>query len=122
MDSRLGPTLGQFFLSFYEKNWLKNYPYEYKPVSYKRYVDDTFLLFRPKDHIENFQGYLNCQHLSIKFTSEIEENKSISFLDIKISRVLKALFLYLISRICYLRYYLELINYVLILNYFIKRY
>ena len=36
--------------------------------------------------------------------------------------ILIALFLYLISRIWYLRYYLELLNYVLILNFFIKRY
>ena len=40
-----------------------------------------------KDHIEKFQCYLNCQHPNIKFTSEIEENNSISFLDIKIRRV-----------------------------------
>ena len=35
---------------------------------------------------KKFQGYLNCQHPNIKFTSEIEENNSISFLDIKIRR------------------------------------
>ena len=50
-------------------------------------VDDTFLLFRSKDHIEKFRGCLNCQHLNIKFTSKIEEKNSISFLDIKIRRV-----------------------------------
>ena len=46
----------------------------------------TFLLFRSKEHIEKFCLYLNCQHPNIKFTSEIEENNSISFLDIKINR------------------------------------
>ena len=46
---------------------------------YRRFVDDTFLLFRSKEHIEK-------QHANIKFTSEIEENNSISFLDIKINR------------------------------------
>ena len=69
------------------KIWLKNCSYEFKAVIYKRYVDDTFLLFRSKDHIEKFQGYLNCQHPNIMFTSEIEVNNSISFLDFKISRV-----------------------------------
>ena len=87
MGSPLGPTFANVFLSYYEQIWLKNFPYEFKPVIYKRYIDDTFLLFRPKDHIEKFRGYLNCQHPNIKFTSEIEENNSISFLDIKISRV-----------------------------------
>ena len=67
--------------------WLRNCPYGFKPVIYKRFVDDTFLLFRSKDHIEKFRAYLNCQHPNIKFTSEIEENNSISFLDIKVSRV-----------------------------------
>ena len=45
------------------------------------------MLFRSKDQTEKFRGYLNCQHPNIKFTSEIEENNSISFLDIKVSRV-----------------------------------
>ena len=87
MGSPLGPTFANIFLSYYEQIWLKNCPYEFKPVIYKRYVEDTFLLFRSKDRIEKFRGYLDCQHPNIKFTSEIEENNSISFLDIKISRV-----------------------------------
>ena len=87
IGSPLGPTFANIFLSYHEETWLKNCPCEFKPVIYKRYVDDTFLLFRSKDHIEKFRGYLNCQHPNIKFTSEIEENNSISFLDIKVSRV-----------------------------------
>ena len=86
MGSPLGSIFANIFLSYYEQMWLKNCPCEFKPVMYKRYVDDTFLLFRSKDHIEKFQGYLNCEHPN-KFTSEIEENNSISFLDIKVSRV-----------------------------------
>ena len=87
MGSPLAPTVANIFLSYYKQIWLKNCPYEFKPVIYKRYVDDTFLLFRSKDHIEKFRGYLNCQHPKIKFTSEIEENNSISFLGIKVGRV-----------------------------------
>ena len=45
------------------------------------------MLFRSKEHIDKFRCYLNCQHPNMKFTSEIEENNSISFLDIKIRRV-----------------------------------
>ena len=44
------------------------------------------MLFRSKEHIEKFRLYLNCQHPNIKFTSEVEENNSICFLDIKTSR------------------------------------
>ena len=46
----------------------------------------TFLLFRSKHHIEKFRNYLNRQHKNIRFTSETENENSISFLDIKISR------------------------------------
>ena len=47
---------------------------------------DTFLLFRTKDHNEKFKSYLNKQHKNIQLTSESEENDSLSFLDITITR------------------------------------
>ena len=49
-------------------------------------MSDAKTSFRSKEPIEKFRLYLNCQHPNIKFTSEIEENNSISFLDIKINR------------------------------------
>ena len=54
MGSPLGPTLANFFLCYHEKIWLENCPSEFKPVIYRRYVDETFLLFRSKHHIEKF--------------------------------------------------------------------
>ena len=86
MGSPLGPTLANVFLCYHEKIWLQNCPSEFKPVIYRRYVDDTFLLFRLKHHIEKIRNCLNCQHKNIKFTSETENENSISFLDIKITR------------------------------------
>ena len=86
MGSPLGPTLANVFLSYHEKIQLQNCPSEFKPVIYRTYVDDTFLLFRSKYHIEKFRKYLNCQHKNIRFTSETKNENSISFLDIKISR------------------------------------
>ena len=56
-------------------------------LSFKNDMLMTFLLFRSKDHIGKFRCYLNCQHPNIKFTSEIDKNNSISFLDIKITRM-----------------------------------
>ena len=61
-------------------------PPEFRPVIYKRYVDDTFLLFQNINQIEKFKYYLNLQHANIKVTYEIEMNNSLSFLDIKIVR------------------------------------
>ena len=42
MGSPLGPTFANAFLCFHEQIWLD----EFKPVYYRRYVDDIFVLFR----------------------------------------------------------------------------
>ena len=86
MGSPLGPTLANVFMCHFENIWLQNCPSHFKPIVYRRFADDTFLLFRSKNHVEKFRNYLNKQHKNIKFTSEIEENGSLSLLDIKISR------------------------------------
>ena len=86
MGSPLGSTLANVFMCHFEKIWLENCPTHFKPIVYRRFVDDTFLLFQTKDHVEKFKNYLNKQHKNIKFTSEIEENGSLSFLDITITR------------------------------------
>ena len=86
MGSPLGPTLANVFMCHFENIWLENCPAHFKPIVYRRFVDDTFLLFRTKDHVEKFKNYLNKQHKNIKFTSEIKENGSLSFLDIIIIR------------------------------------
>ena len=45
------PTLANVFLCYHEKIWLQNCLSKFKPVVYRRYVDDTFLLFRSEHHI-----------------------------------------------------------------------
>ena len=80
-------TINKIRTNFLINFLIENCPCEFKLVIYKRYNDDTFLLFRSNDHIEKFWCYLNCQHPNIKFTSEIEKNTSVSFLNIKIRRV-----------------------------------
>ena len=86
IGSPLGSTLANVFLCYHEKIWPQNCPYEFKPVIYRRYVDDTFPFFRSKYQIEKFRNYLNRQHKNIKFTSETENENSMSFVDIKITR------------------------------------
>ena len=51
MGSPLGPLFANIFLSHHEKIWLRNCPPHFKPLYYRRYVDDTFLLFKSKDDI-----------------------------------------------------------------------
>ena len=42
MGSPLGPSLANAFLAYHEQNWLESYPLEYRPLYYRRYVDDLF--------------------------------------------------------------------------------
>ena len=86
MGSPLDPSLANAFLTHYEQIWLNCCPDEFKPVYYKRYVDDTFVLFQSPHHLEKFNEYLNTKHANIKFTSEKEVNGSLPFLDVLISR------------------------------------
>ena len=86
MGSPLRPLFANIFMSFHEKTWLSNCPSLFKPLLYRRYVDDCFLLFRSLDHIPLFLNYLNSQHPNISFTSEIEHEGKLPFLDIDVSR------------------------------------
>ena len=86
MGSPLGPSLANAFLCFHEQIWLNACPEDFKPVYYRRYVNDIFALFRSPDHLEKFTDYLNSKHKNIKFTYEKESNNSLPFLDILISR------------------------------------
>ena len=54
MGSPLCPTLANSFLCHYEKIWFDECPSQFKPVVYKRYVDDIFVLFKSKEHLKNF--------------------------------------------------------------------
>ena len=87
MGNPLGPTLANVFLCYYEKLWLNNCPVEFKPVFYRRYIDDTFMLFKSRDHVPLFLNYLNNKHPNIKFTHEVEDNYKLIFLDIMVYRI-----------------------------------
>ena len=86
MGSPLGPTLANIFMSHYERLWLRDCPAEFKPLHYFRYVDDTFVLFRSRDHIAKFHEYLDSQHVNMKFTCDIEQDGCLPFLDTSINR------------------------------------
>ena len=59
----------------------------YQPYYYKRYVDDTFIIWaHGTEKLQIFFDSFNSQVPSINFTMENETNKSINFLDLKISR------------------------------------
>jgi len=81
MGSPLGPCYANTFLCYHEQAWLNNCPSSFKPIYYRRYMDDTFLLFNDPSHINPFMSYLNSQHPNIRFTCEAEQNNKLSFLD-----------------------------------------
>ena len=67
----------------HESNWLKDCPKDFKPVYYKRYVDDIFVLFNKPEHAQFFLEYMNKKHKNMKLSIETEINRSLSFLDMK---------------------------------------
>ena len=82
MGSPLGPTLANIFLCYHENNWLKDCPKNFKPIYYKRYVDDIFVLFNKPEHAQFFLEYINKKH-NIKFSTETELNSHFLFLMLK---------------------------------------
>ena len=86
LNVAFGPSLANAFLSHYERTWLDDCPVEFKPVFYRRYVDDVFVLFSSPNHLPLFKDYLNSKHNNISFTSEQEHNDSLPFLDVNVVR------------------------------------
>ena len=89
MGSPLGSLFANIFLPFHERTWLADCPHTFKPMFYRRYVDDCFLIFQSKEQVIPFLDlvdYLNSKHPNIQFTHELENNGSLSFLDINITR------------------------------------
>ena len=86
MGSPLGVTLANVFLCFYERKWFEEFPSEFKPVFYRRYIDDIFAFFKSTDHLKKFRNYFNTCHPTMSFSFEEEKNGKMSFLDVEISR------------------------------------
>ena len=64
----------------------KDCPHSLKPVFYRRYVDDVFVLFSSLDQAEKFKKYLSSKHPNINFSLEKENEGRLSFLDVNIFR------------------------------------
>ena len=86
MESPLGPTLANAFLCFHKQISFNECLDKFKPAYYRRYVDDIVVLFRSPDHLEKFKNYLNSKHRNIRFNCEKEQNNSMPFLDVLITR------------------------------------
>jgi hypothetical protein len=86
MGGPLSPSLANIFMCHNETIWLENCPTNFKPLYYRRYVDDCFVVFSSESHVKLFLDYLNCQHNNIKFTHEMEKSDCLQFLDATITK------------------------------------
>ena len=83
----LGPSLATAFLSKHEKkNWLKSYQQGFKPVFYRRFVDDIFALLESNDPLKYLQQFLISCHINMSFSMEAERQNKIYFLDVEVIR------------------------------------
>ena len=60
------------------------YTYHSPPPFWKRYVDDICTAVR-EDSVQEFQDHINSIEPSIKFTSELEFERKLAFLDTEIT-------------------------------------
>ena len=82
MGSPLGPALANIFVGFYERK----IPANEWPRMYHRYVDDVFSLFESKARCAGFHQRLNNLHPALRFTIEEEDNGSLPFLDVRVTK------------------------------------
>ena len=90
--------LANIFMCSFENKWLKDCPNSLRPVFYRRYVDDIFVLFFSLDQAEKFKKYLSSKHPNINFLLEKENDGRSSFLDIHIFRVKGKFVTYVIGK------------------------
>ena len=86
MCSPLGPHYADSFMSYHEKRWLDECPDDIRPIKYRRYVDDIFVLCRDREHHNKFKEYMNTRHQNISFTDELEVDNHLPFLDVSVTR------------------------------------
>ncbi|XP_047989338.1 uncharacterized protein LOC125228720 [Leguminivora glycinivorella] len=82
MGSPVAPVLANIWMEHFEAN-IDLQPWAVK--LWKRYVDDVFCIMKGgKQEVEQLLQYLNSIHQKVKFTYELESDRSLPFLDIKV--------------------------------------
>ena len=73
MGLPLGPTFANICMCAHEEQWFVHCPVSFKPLFYRRYVDDTFVLFSDLSHANLFLNCINSKHDRIKFYHGVRE-------------------------------------------------
>ena len=85
MGSPLSPVIANIFMEDFETTALVTA--DYQPKVWKRYVDDTFVIWpHGREKLNAFLQHINSLHPNISFTMEIEKDHKIAFLDVMIER------------------------------------
>ena len=84
MGCLIDPILANAFLCFYNRKLLEKCPAEFKPVFYRRHVQDIFVLFISTDHFKELRKHFITYHSNMFFTYEKGKNDKISFLNVEI--------------------------------------
>ncbi|KAK9890817.1 hypothetical protein WA026_012160 [Henosepilachna vigintioctopunctata] len=83
----LSPLLAEILMDELENSIQINPNFKHF-VFWYRYVDDIITCFTGTDRsLKNFENFINAVHPNIKFTTEIESDKSIDFLELTITRL-----------------------------------
>jgi hypothetical protein len=85
MRSPLAPVVANFYMEHFEQQAISSTTR--KSTWWYRYVDDTFVVWpHGKKELYDFLQHLNNIHPNIKFTTEVEQDGSLAFLDVLVSR------------------------------------
>ena len=84
MGSPASPCIANLFMIKFEKTALESFPVP--PKLWRRYVDDVFSIVR-RDQVNNLLQHLNAQHPNITFTTEMEKDHKLPFMDVSVHRV-----------------------------------
>ncbi|XP_046971608.1 uncharacterized protein LOC124538562 [Vanessa cardui] len=85
MGSPVAPLVANIWMAHFEEIAMSTAKAVKTIKLWKRYVDDVFAFIKgDNDSVMNCLNHLNSIHSKIKFTCEMEKNRSIAFLDVKI--------------------------------------
>ena len=87
MGSPLSDTIAEVLLQDIENTYIKNILDTQTITFYSRYVDDILTIYSTKTSTaESLCDHINRIHSSLQFTPTPEENNSVSFLDLLLTR------------------------------------
>ena len=91
MGSPLSPIVANLYTESLEEEAIRSAPLQ--PKLWRRYVDDTFVIWpHGQEELHRFLQHLNDLHPNIHFTMEEENECTLSFLDVLITRSSTSLF------------------------------